>query len=63
MIRRRWMRLPKLVRFMLMHIANGMVLGCVFVFGLIWFDVGGLARLLARMRAGSRPSCCSSRRR
>ena len=29
----------------------------------IWFDVGGLARLLARDASGSRPSCSSSRRR
>ena len=52
MIRRRWMRLPKLVRFLLVHAANGMVLGCLFVFGLIWFDVGGLARLLAKDASG-----------
>ena len=29
MIRRRWMRLPKLVRFLIAHAANGMVLGCL----------------------------------
>ena len=52
MIRRRWLRLPKLIRFMLIHIANGMVLGCGFLFVLIWFDVAGLARLLAQDASG-----------
>ena len=47
-ILRRWLRLPELIRFMLVHIANGMVIGCLFVFGLIWFDVFGLARLLEK---------------
>ena len=52
MIRRRWMLLPKLVRFLIVHAANGMVLGCLLVFGLLWFDVGGLARLLAKDASG-----------
>lgn len=52
MIRRQWMQLPKLVRFMLVHAANGMVIGCLFVFGLIGLDVGGLAGLLARDASG-----------
>ena len=47
MVRRQWMRLPRLVRFLLVHAANGMVIGCLVVFGLIWLDVGGLGRLLA----------------
>jgi hypothetical protein len=37
---------------MLIHIANGMVIGCAFLFVLIWFDVGGLARLLAKDTSG-----------
>jgi len=52
MLRRHWLRLPRLIRFMLIHIANGMVLGCVFLFGLIWFDFAGLGRLLARDESG-----------
>jgi hypothetical protein len=52
MIRRRWLMLPKLIRFMLIHIANGMVIGCGFVFALIWFDVAGLGRLLAKDESG-----------
>lgn len=52
MIRCRWLMLPKLIRFMLVHIANGMVLGCVFLFALIWIDFGGLARLLAQDASG-----------
>ena len=52
MIRRVWMSLPKLVRFMLVHVANGMAIGCPFLLGLIWFDVGGLAGLLAKDENG-----------
>jgi hypothetical protein len=52
MIRRRWMQLPKLIRFMLIHIANGMVIGCAFLFVLIWLDVAGLGRLLAKDESG-----------
>ncbi len=52
MIRRLWMSLPKLIRFMLIHIANGMVLGCLFLFVLIWLDVMGLRGLLAKDESG-----------
>lgn len=52
MIRNRWLALPKLIRFMLIHIANGMVIGCLFLFVLIWFDVGGLGSLLAKDASG-----------
>jgi len=52
MIRRVWMSLPKLIRFMLTHAANGMVIGCVFLFVLIWFDVLGIAGLLEKDRSG-----------
>ena len=52
MIRRRWLRLPKLVRFMLIHTANGMALGCLFLFALIWLDFAGLGRLLAKDESG-----------
>ena len=52
MIRQRWMQLPKLVRFLLVHAANGMVIGCLFLFGLIWFGVAGLAELLAKDESG-----------
>ncbi len=37
---------PKLVRFMLYHIANGLAIGCAFLFGMIWFDVWGLGTML-----------------
>jgi hypothetical protein len=46
------MALPKLIRFMLTHIANGMAIGCVFVLALIYYDVGGLAGLLAKDSSG-----------
>jgi hypothetical protein len=52
MIRAFWMRLPRLIRFMLIHISNGMVLGCIFVFALIWLDVAGIGRLLAKDASG-----------
>lgn len=52
MIRRTWLSLPKLVRFMLTHIANGMVIGCLMVFALIHFDVAGIGRLLASDASG-----------
>ncbi len=52
MFRRRWLALPKLIRFMLTHTANGMVIGCVFLFVLIWLDVGGLGGLLAKDHSG-----------
>jgi hypothetical protein len=52
MIRRRWMQLPKLIRFMLIRVANGMVTGCAFLFVLIWLDFAGLGRLLAKDESG-----------
>jgi len=52
MIRRVWMSMPKLIRFMLSHILNGIVIGCAFLLVLIWFDVGGLAGVLARDTSG-----------
>ncbi|WP_297977651.1 hypothetical protein [uncultured Amaricoccus sp.] len=52
MLRRNWLRLPRLVRFMVVHTANGMVLGCLFLFVLIWLDFAGLARLLAQDESG-----------
>jgi hypothetical protein len=52
MIRRRWLMLPKLIRFMLVHTANGMVIGCLFLFLLIWLDVGGLGTLLQKDASG-----------
>ena len=52
MIRDWWMSLPKLIRFMLTHIANGMVIGCCFLFVLIWFDILGMGSLLAKDESG-----------
>jgi hypothetical protein len=46
------MMLPKLVRFLLTHAANGMAGGCALLFGLIGFDVGGLRGLLAGDASG-----------
>lgn len=52
MIRRRWMALPKLLRFMLTHIANGMALGSAFLLGMIWFDLLGIGTLLTKDKTG-----------
>jgi hypothetical protein len=52
MFRRWWMDLPKLVRFMLTHAANGMAIGCAALLGAIWFDLLGVGALLAKDRSG-----------
>lgn len=52
MIRRRWMALPKLIRFMLTHIANGMAIGCILLLVIIRLDLGGLGTLLAKDSSG-----------
>jgi hypothetical protein len=52
MIRRRWMALPKLLRFMLTHVANGVVIGCSFLLAMIWFDMFGLGTMLETDRSG-----------
>lgn len=52
MIRRVWMSMPKLVRFMLVHTANGMVIGCLFLFGMIWLDAAGIRQLLTKDDTG-----------
>ncbi len=46
MIRRLWMSVPKLIRFMLIHVANGMAIGCVFLLVMIRFDIAGLGQVL-----------------
>lgn len=43
---------PKLVRFMLRHILNGLVIGCVFVLAMIWTDFLGLGTLLKTDKSG-----------
>ena len=52
MIRRVRMSLPKLIRLMLIHIANGIVIGCVFLLVLIHFDLAGLGTLLEKDATG-----------
>jgi hypothetical protein len=52
MIRRLWMSLPKLIRFMLIHIANGMAIGCVFLLVMIHWDLAGLGTLLQKDESG-----------
>lgn len=47
-----WYRLPLLLRFMAVHAAWGMVLGCVFLFGIIWTDTLGLGTLLQKDSSG-----------
>lgn len=52
MIRDIWLALPKLIRFMLTHVANGMAIGCAALLGMIWFDVFGMGTLLEKDRSG-----------
>ena len=52
MFRRRWMALPKLVRFMLTHAANGMAIGCTALLAVIWFDLLGVGAVLAKDESG-----------
>ncbi len=52
MFRRHWMALPKLIRFMLVHAANGMVIGCSALLAVLWFDVFGMGTLLEKDRSG-----------
>jgi len=47
MVRRWWHTLPKLIRFMLSHFANGVVLGWSAGLLAIWFDIAGIGALLA----------------
>ena len=52
MLRRVWLSLPKLIRFMLIHVANGMVIGCGLLLLAIRLDFLGLGALLARDESG-----------
>lgn len=52
MIRRLWMSLPRLVRFMLTHVANGMALGCSALLLAIWTDFAGIGAIVARDASG-----------
>ncbi|MBZ0130629.1 MAG: hypothetical protein K8F59_16150 [Rhodobacteraceae bacterium] len=45
-------RLPKLVRFLALHMFWGFTFGSVFVFGVIWFDVLGVGAMLAKDTTG-----------
>jgi hypothetical protein len=47
MLRQQWLALPRLVRFMLRHFANGVALGAACGLIVIWFDIGGVGSLLA----------------
>ena len=44
--------LPTLVRFMLRHILNGLVIGCIFVLVLIWTDFMGIGTMLKTDESG-----------
>lgn len=46
------LKLPKLVRFLALHMFWGFVFGCLFVFGLIWTNFLGVGDLLARDTSG-----------
>jgi len=44
--------LPTLVRFMLRHILNGLVIGAIFVLVLIWTDFMGIGTILKTDSSG-----------
>lgn len=43
---------PKLVRFLLFHIFNGIAIGICFVLVIIWFNLFGVGDMLARDESG-----------
>ncbi|MFN4099187.1 MAG: hypothetical protein ACK4GT_05375 [Pararhodobacter sp.] len=48
MLRMQWRALPELIRFMIGHFVNGVVLGWAFGLTLIWMDIGGIGTLLGQ---------------
>lgn len=48
MLQQRWLALPKLIRFMALHFADGVALGWACGLLLIWFDVCRIGSLLAK---------------
>lgn len=52
-MRRHLSALPRLVRFMLRHFANGAVLGLILAELLLWGDVMGLRKLVVLPEAGA----------
>jgi len=49
---RRWRALPKLIRFMIEHFANGVALGWSVGLFVIWLDFGAIGSLLASSDSG-----------
>lgn len=45
-IRRHWIALPKLIRFLLTHFADGAALGGLIFLALLWLDIAGIGSLL-----------------
>lgn len=48
MLASHWFALPRLIRFMLLHFANGVALGWTCGLLVLWFDLGNVGSLLAR---------------
>lgn len=46
MLRKRWLALPKLIRFMAMHFADGVVFGWICGLLMIWYDLFNIGSLL-----------------
>lgn len=47
MLRTHWLALPKLIRFLVTHFAEGVVFGWACGLVVIWLDLGGIGSLLA----------------
>lgn len=48
-----WRRLPKLIRFVLVNSAIGMLIGWAIAGAVLWFDIGGFGTMVAH--SGNRP--------
>lgn len=46
LIRRRWMALPRLIRFLLTHFADGAAVGALLCLAVLRMDVAGIGSLL-----------------
>ena len=47
-----WMKMPRLVRFVLRNIGIGIIIGWCFLGGLLWADVGGLFTMISNSSYG-----------
>lgn len=51
-IQQRWLALPRLIRFLLTHFADGAAIGGLLALMLLWSDLAGIGSLLAGANSG-----------